>query len=452
MNTNVLFSALPCWRWFLVKIGLLPVLIFSFISLSVAENTTSIVFSKQDIDTTTQSLLDEKTTLTLHNAVQLALQHNPELAAFAKEMGALEGVTQQAGLLPNPQLQIDSEDIGTRPNSPGARFVSIRISQLIETAGKRSARINAASLGQERAGQDYETRRLDLIAQVANVFTDVLVGQQRLQLANESLALARTVVDTVAKRVLSGKVPPIEETRAKVAFATTRIEFEQAQHNLEAARKQLALMWGDSMPRFNQVLGDLESFVTIPDFGVLVEYLHSNPAALSSRINLAQRKAILVLQKAQRIPDITLNAGVRRFMTTEHQNDTTALIGLSIPLPIFNRNQGNLLEAHQRVDKAEDEWAATDLRLRTLLVQAYEALIAAHSQISILSDEILPGAREAFNTARRGYELGRFGFLEMLDAQRTLFQNQTLYLQALANYQRLINEIERLIAQPIDAA
>lgn len=452
MNANVLFSALPCWRWFLVKIGLLPVLIFSFISLSVAENTTFTVFSKQDIDTTTQSLLDEKTTLTLHNAVQLALQHNPELAAFAKEKGALEGVTQQAGLLPNPQLQIDSEDIGTRPNSPGARFVSIRISQLIETAGKRSARINAASLGQERAGQDYETRRLDLIAQVANVFTDVLVGQQRLQLANESLALARTVVDTVAKRVLSGKVPPIEETRAKVAFATTRIEFEQAQHNLEAARKQLALMWGDSMPRFNQVLGDLESFVTIPDFGVLVEYLHSNPAALSSRINLAQRKAILVLQKAQRIPDITLNAGVRRYMTTEHQNDTTALIGLSIPLPIFNRNQGNLLEAHQRVDKAEDEWAATDLRLKTLLVQAYEALIAAHSQISVLSDEILPGAREAFNTARRGYELGRFGFLEMLDAQRTLFQNQTLYLQALANYQRLINEIERLIAQPIDAA
>lgn len=452
MNTNVLFSALPCWRWFLVKIGLLPVLIFSFISLSVAENTTSTVFSKQDIDTTTQSLLDEKTTLTLHNAVQLALQHNPELAAFAKEMGALEGVTQQAGLLPNPQLQIDSEDIGTRPNSPGARFVSIRISQLIETAGKRSARTNAASLGQERAGQDYETRRLDLIAQVANVFTDVLVGQQRLQLANDSLALAGTVVDTVSKRVLSGKVPPIEETRAKVAFATTRIEFEQAQHNLEAARKQLALMWGDSMPRFNQVLGDLESFVTIPDFGVLVEYLHSNPAALGSRINLAQRKAILVLQKAQRIPDITLNAGVRRYMTTEHQNDTTALIGLSIPLPIFNRNQGNLLEAHQRVDKAEDEWAATDLRLKTLLVQAYEALIAAHSQISILSDEILPGAREAFNTARRGYELGRFGFLEMLDAQRTLFQNQTLYLQALANYQRLINEIERLIAQPIDAA
>lgn len=451
MNTNELFAASRYWHccWITTK---LLILVFGFISSSVAANTNAMVYSKQGADQTGRSLPDERTELTLHDAVELALQHNPDLAAFDKEKRALGGVMLQAGLLPNPQLQIDEEDIGTRPNSPGARFTSIRISQLIEVGGKRAARTNAALLGQERAGQDYETRRLDLIAQVANVFTDVLAGQQRLQLADESLALAQTVVDTVAKRVLSGKVPPIEETRAKVAFATTRIEFEQARHNLEAARKQLTLLWGDPVPGFKHVLGDLESFVTIPEFDVLAEYLHSNPTALGSRLNLEQRKALLVLQKAQRIPDITLNAGVRRFSTTEQRHDTTALLGLSVPLPLFNRNQGNLLEAHQRVGKAEDEQMATDLRLRALLVQAYEALIAAHSQISMLRDEILPGAREASVTARRGYELGRFGFLEMLDAQRTLFQNQTLYLQALANYQRLINEIERLIAQPIDEA
>ncbi|SFP59097.1 outer membrane protein, cobalt-zinc-cadmium efflux system [Nitrosomonas cryotolerans] len=444
MNYFLLFMAL--WH----RAVIILILKFVCISPSFAENTTSTVFSKQDISNTAQSLVNDKTDLTLRDAIQLALQHNPDLAAFDKETRALGGVILQAGLLPNPLLQIDSEDIGTRPNSPGARFVSIRISQLIEMGGKRTARINSASLGQKRAEQDFETRRLDLIAQVANVFTDVLAGQRRLQLVNESLALAQTVVDTVAKRVLSGKVPPIEETRAKVAFATTRIEFEQAYQNLEIARKQLALLWGEPMPGFERALGDLESFVAIPDFNILAESLHSNPAALGSRLNLAQRKAILELQKAQRIPDITLDAGVRRFMTTEHRQDTTALVGLSIPLPIFNRNQGNILEAHERVDKAEDEWAATDLRLRTLLVQAYEALIAAHNQINMLREEILPGAREASVTARRGYELGRFGFLEMLDAQRTLFQNQALYLQALANYQRLVNEIERLIAQPID--
>lgn len=393
------------------------------------------------------SLLDKQEALTLYDAIKLALQKNPELAAFAKEINALEGVTLQAGLLPNPQLLLDAEDISSRPSDPGARFNSIRISQLIETAGKRSARMEAASLGQERAGQDFEIRRLDLIAQVANVFTDVLAGQEQVQLATESIALAQKVVDTVAKRVLSGKVPPVEETRAKVAYATTKIQFEQAKHDLDVARKSLALLWGSPMPGFQQVLGDLESFVIVPDFNTLTEYLYDNPAAIGSRLNLEQRKAMLVLEKARRIPDITLNAGIRRY---SEPHDTTALVALSFPIPVFNRNQGNLLEAHQRVGKAEDEWVATDLRLRTLLVQSYEALIAAQNQITMLRKEILPGARESFEMTRRGYELGRFDFLGMLDAQRTLFQNQTLYLQALANYQKLINEIERLIARPVD--
>ncbi|MCH9638428.1 MAG: TolC family protein, partial [Betaproteobacteria bacterium] len=87
-----------------------------------------------------------------------------------------------------------------------------------------------------------------------------------------------------------------------------------------------------------------------------------------------------------------------------------------------------------------------------LLVQAYEALTAADNEIKMLRDEILPGAKETFSMASRGYELGRFGFLELLDAQRTLFQNQTLYLNALSNYQRLVNEIERLTAEPIENA
>jgi cobalt-zinc-cadmium efflux system outer membrane protein len=125
-------------------------------------------------------------------------------------------------------------------------------------------------------------------------------------------------------------------------------------------------------------------------------------------------------------------------------------MGLVMPLPLFDRNQGNLREAHQRIDKAIDEQEATELRLRTELTAAYEALSAASNEVKVLHREILPAAKSAFEVTNKGYELGRFGFLEMLDAQRTLFQNQLLYIRALANYQRLVNEIERLIAAPVD--
>ncbi|WP_293009120.1 TolC family protein, partial [Nitrosomonas sp.] len=114
-------------------------------------------------------------------------------------------------------------------------------------------------------------------------------------------------------------------------------------------------------------------------------------------------------------------------------------------------NQGNLKEAYQRVDKAEDEQTMMELRLKTELAQTYEAMLATWNEINLLRDEILPGAKSAFHVMRRGYELGKFGLLELLDAQRVLFQNQLLYIRALANYQRLMNDIERLIAAPIDS-
>ncbi len=416
-------------------------------SASFADTVPDTAIDDNSVITTTAP--DKEKELSLHDAVQLTLQYNPELAAFQKEIKALGGITLQAGLLPNPVAEFDNEDISSRADGPGARFSSIRISQLIETGGKRSARTHAASLGQARAEHDYATLRLDLIARVANMFTNVLAGQKRLELAQAGQQLAQKMVNAASKRVQAGKAPPIEETRAKVAYATANIEREQAQRDLISLRKQLALLWGGQTPQFEHVLGDLESFVAIPEFNILEERLHANPLTLSGLRNLEQRQALLTLEKAQRIPDITLNAGVRRYGGA---HDTTALVGLSIPLPLFNRNQGNLLAAHQRVDQAIDQRAAIDLQLRTLLVQAYEALTAADNEIIMLRTEILPGAKEAFSIANRGYELGRFGFLELLDAQRTLFQNQTLYLSALANYQRLVNEIERLIAGSIEEA
>ena len=445
-------SFLLIWHWCCLCVNVsLFIFGFALSSHSIAERP---AFAEQDKINAGQALPKEKFNITLLEAVQLALQHNPELAAFARESKALEGVTLQAGLPPNPRLQIDLEDLGTRTDStPGGTFTSIRIGQLIETGGKRLARRKAASLNEERAEKEYEIRRLDLIAQVANIFTDVLAGQARIQLAQDNSVLAQKVVDAARKRVQAGKAPPIEETRAGVALATAKIELEQAQRDLNAFRKQLALLWGNPSPIFKLVVGDLESLIEIPNFDELAKRVRINPAVMSSQANLAQREANLKLQQALRLPDITVSAGIRHYaqqQNTSVLHDTTAIVGISVPLPLFDRNQGNLLEAHQRVDQATDQWAATNFRLKSLLVQTYEALIAAQNEIRVLQDEILPGAKEAFMIARRGYELGRFNFLAMLDAQRALFQNQALYVNALANYQRLINEIERLIAAPIE--
>lgn len=389
----------------------------------------------------------ESAGLTLREAMYLVLKFNPELAASAGEIGALEGATLQAGLLRNPQLGLDVEDIGATQGRGLQRYTTLRIGQSIELGGKRQARVTAAALAQDVARQAYEAKRLELLARVADAFTDVLAAQERTRLAADSVALAQEVVTAVARRVQAGKAPPIEETKAKLALSTARIEQEQARRELAAGRKRVTLLWGNPSPRFDRALGDLASVSSLPSFEVLAERVRLNPAAARDRKSVEQRTAVLALERTRRVPDITLIAGVRSY---SQSGENTPQVGISIALPVFDRNQGNLLEAQRRVSKAEDERAATDFRLQSELAQTYEALLAAINEIGVLRDEVLPGASSAFSVANRGYELGKFGFLDVLDAQRTLFQNRSLYLRALTNYRKLVNEIERLTAAPID--
>ncbi|MEK6685420.1 MAG: TolC family protein [Pseudomonadota bacterium] len=462
MKLNDLSMTLCDWVSSKLRIILLVfVLLLSFIS-PIKAGTDSFSTSSNGKGYLTGSVAGETgNDLTLRDAVNLALLHNPELAAFSKEMRALEGATLQAGLLRNPELLVNVENPGNVQKLQGdinssesvskeivQQLTTIRVSQLIELGGKRAARVSAALLGEELAAKDYESRRVEIIARVANVFTEVLAGQERLRLAEETRQLAQNVVDTVTKRVQAGKVPPIEETRANVGLSTTRIELEQARRDLIAARKRLALLWDSSSPQFNKALGNLEVLIAPPHFQKLEERVLGNPVALRAMKNIEHRKALLEVEQTRRIPNLTLNAGVVHHAML---GGNTAVAGLMVPLPLFDRNQGNIKEAYQRMDKAADEQVATELRLKTELAQSYETMSAVWNEINILRDEILPGAKSAFDVTRRGYELGRFGLLELLDAQRILFQNQLLYVRALANYQRLVNDIERLIAAPIDS-
>lgn len=383
--------------------------------------------------------------LTLREAMRLALERNPDLASSFREIDALEGAALQAGLLRNPQVALEDEGAGATQSTQAQR--TLRLGQLIELGGKRQARVRAATLAQDVARQAYEARRLELLARVADAFTDVLAAQERTRLAAQTLALAQDVVGAAAKRVQAGKAPPIEETKANVALSTVRIEHEQARRDLVASRKRVSLLWGEPSPRFARALGSIESVVTLPSLEELAARVRRNPALTRDLKSVEQRRAVLEVEKSRRIPDITVSAGIRRYAQS---SENTSLLGVSVSVPLFDRNQGNLREALQRVGKAEDEQAATDLRLQSELAQIYEGLLAAANEIGLLRDEVLPGASSAFAVANRGYELGRFGFLEVLDAQRTLFQARVLHLRALTNYRKLVNQLERLTAAPVD--
>ena len=398
----------------------------------------------------TQDIPEPTGTLTLLQAQTLAVQHHPKLAAFGWEVRAGEARTLQTGLPPNPEIGIEVENFAGSGELQGFQSaeITIHLSQLIELAGKRGKRARVAALERDLTAWDYEATRLDVLTQVTQAFIEVLSVQERLALATELVRLAEQVRSTVAERVKAGKVSPVEETKARVELSTSRIALERAQRDLEAARKRLVAAWGGRMPVFTRAEGALDALPAIPSAEQLTERLVQNPEIARWATEMAQRQAAVELARAKGIPDPTIGGGFRHARET---GDNALVMSVSMPLPVFDRNQGGFLEARYQLAKAEEERRAAEIQGHAALAEAYAALSSAFVEATTLKNEALPGAQRAFDAASEGYRQGKFGFLDVLDAQRTLFEARGQYLEALSAYHRAAAEVERSIGEPLGA-
>jgi cobalt-zinc-cadmium efflux system outer membrane protein len=178
----------------------------------------------------------------------------------------------------------------------------------------------------------------------------------------------------------------------------------------------------------------------------LLERLRQNPNIARWATEISQREANVKLEKSRRVPDVTVGGGYRRLSGPE---DNAFVAGVSIPLPLFNKNQGNIKEAEYQLAKANDEQRATELRVKTALGQAWQRLAAAAAEVTALKGKVLPGAQQSFDTVSQYYTEGRLGYLEVLDAQRTLFASRSQYFRALTDYHQAVIAIERLIGEPL---
>jgi outer membrane protein, heavy metal efflux system len=386
--------------------------------------------------------VDEPSVMTLQTAQDLALQSNADLAVALRELQATEGAVMQGAARPNPALAFLLED--TRRET---RTTTLQINQPIELGGKRMARINVAERGRDIAAVELEVRRAEVRAAVSANFFEVLAVQERVRLAHDVSKLAKRATDVAAKRVASGKVPPLEETKARVAEANVNLNLTLAQSELRTARQRLASTWGNSSPRFERVDGRLDSLPPLPSADSLNARLAESPRLKLAKIEVQRRKSLADIERAKRTPDLTVSLGAMR---SEELGRNQILLGVAIPIPIFDSNRGNQLEALKRTDKARDELAATQIRLTSEVQQAYERLGAARNEVETLQRNVLPGAKSAYDIATKGFELGKFNFLDVLDAQRTLFEAKAQHLRALADAHRAAAEMDRLLGNATD--
>jgi len=384
--------------------------------------------------------------ISLQEALAMAHIRNPELATFSWEIRVAEARHLQAGLLPNPEVSHEIEEFAGDRSGFSASENTVVLSQLISLGGKRAKQVHLAALDHELAGWDYESKRLDVFTEVAVAFADVLGAQHRVELTEETVSIAGEVAQAVSERVRAGAASPVEETRAKVALSSVRIELQRARQALETARKRLASTWGATKPQFTEARGALERDVTLPPLPSLMERLSQNPDVARWSTEIDRHRAALELQRARAIPDVTVEAGYRRL--AEEKVDTF-VAGLSLPLPLFDRNQGAIEEERARLAKAEMEKEAAEVGASIALSGAYASLDTALSEVRTLKTEVIPAAQSVFEAIREGYQQGKFDYLDLLNAQQSLAETQAKYVEALVSLNQAKADVERLIGEPL---
>ena len=387
--------------------------------------------------------------LTLLQALEWALMNSPDLAAASQGVLAAEGSTRQAHAWTNPELEVEAAEFGgtgTRQGYDGAE-TSVRLTQPIELGGKRVTRRRVAQAEARLAGWDYEATRLDVLTQTKKAFVEVLLAQGQVALAESLLALAGDIQRAAAERVKAGKVPLLEETKAGVEVANARIVRDRAVRELDKARKHLAASWGETSPAFKEAGGDLETFRELPTAESLTALLDEAPEVARWKEEVAKARENVALEKAARIPDVNVSAGISRF---EEDGSYAGTASLAFPLPLFDRNAGGLDAATRQVMRVEYEQRAARLAIMTELTEAHSQLESTRAEAQAIKADLLPGAEQALAAAQIGYREGKHGHLEVLDAQRTVSEAKAHYLDVLADYQKAVADVERLTGTPFE--
>jgi len=381
--------------------------------------------------------------LTLEQLVEFALQYHPDLAIALARADAARGRLIQAGLYPNPTFSWDADDVGSALGRSGTEGPVI--TQQIITAHKLKIAKAAAAQGVAAADWLAMTRWYDVVTRVRLAYFELLTAQRNLQTTEEIVRISQQALDAARKLLKAGAGTGPDVIRAEVELRQNQITLVAARERLAAAWKLLLVAIGNPELPTTPVDGTLE--MPVPPFDwepVYRAVLTRSSEVQEAQANLLQAEQLVKLARAEVRPNVQLL--YRPFYNEpDHSMEMQAEVGFA--LPIFNRNQGNILSAAADVVRLSQEVRLVELRLTERLTLAYQRYLTAKQTVEIYERQLLPNARESLRLILLGYEKGdaKFDYTAVLQAQRILFQVQLAYVQALGELWRSVSEIAGLL-------
>lgn len=383
----------------------------------------------------------EGQSITLAEALALAEQNAPILAEASAGVDAARGRNVQAALGPNPQLRLNVENASGSGAYRGLDLAetTLAVGQTIELGGKREARMQAGNADLSAAGIRAAIARANLTRDVKQAFSNALAAREQVALAQAAVDRARSLAGVSQQLVDAGREPPLRALRARSAASEAEAELERLRFDEISTRAALAAILGETTANFT-VAGVFDA----------APYIHSliDPSQ-SLDVKLAEAeatfaRALVSRERAAAATDLDVELGVRRF---EESSETAIVFGASLPIPVFNQNQGAIAAA------GADANAADARRLQALadavrrIREAEGALAAAESRVAMLETSASPAALEALTLARAGFEAGRFSLLDVLDAEEGYASAQSALIVARRDRMNAVASLERALAR-----
>ena len=390
----------------------------------------------------------DETVLTISRAMQLAADHNPDLQAAAYGLRGFDGRRQEADLAPPQELTFEVENAfgtGDIQGLDGAE-TTLALSHVIEFGEKQQRRVGVVDAAEALQRSRFEEQRVAVAADVLERFIDAASAQEQLELAAREVTLADQTLAAVAVRVDAAVAPTAELHRARADQQRAQMALRLAEASHKRAMDWLATLWGAPQSDYTSVAAQLKSLPTLAADEMLREQMDRSPLARRLRDEVAFGEAELQLAESQSARDLELSGGVRYLSESD---DAGIVFSVSVPLGTARRNAGGITTARAALDEASALSDAELRRANALLERYLSELGATRMQFEALRDGVLPELDAALEGTRSAYEQGRYGYLELADAQGRLIRTQAEMIDAATRYHELLASIERLTGQAV---
>jgi outer membrane protein, heavy metal efflux system len=383
--------------------------------------------------------------LTLDRAIQMALEHNPELRASGARVDAAAGRASQAKKWSNPELELSAEDW---PVSQGRGFSdakqTIGVAQTLPYPGKKSLDKQIGGAGVKLSEAELALRRTEVVRDVKVGFFRVLASERLVEVSTELVAVAESSATTARKRVDAGATAYQEQLRAEVQLEQARTELTGFQRELASARQVFVTILGRPDLKDARLSGALAE---TPDASLMeaagAGRLARHPSAAAAQANLDRAQLANRRARLEPYPDVKVGVSGGRIGASDQ---SIIQLGFSLPLPILDRGQGKQQEAQANVSVAEAELHGVQQQLQREWANALKRYRTAAEQVANYSQRILPKAGEALRLVQTGFEQGKFNFIDLVDTQRTTAEVRLAYQQKLFEMNLAQAELEALLA------